>query len=49
MRYFFRYELEHLLVRCGFRVENVYGDFDGRPVGPELIFVARLGATDEHG
>lgn len=44
MRYFFRYELEHLLARCGFQVEQVYGDFDGRPVGPgtpELIFVTR--------
>lgn len=46
MRYFFRYELEHLLSRCGFSVEHLYGDFDRRPVGEdgsaELIFVARL-------
>ena len=45
MRYFFRYELEHLLVRAGFRVEAVYGDFDRSPVGVEaageLVFVAR--------
>ena len=45
LRYFFRYELEHLLVRAGFRVEAVYGDFDRRPVGAEaaneLVFVAR--------
>ena len=45
MRYFFRYELEHLLVRAGFRVEAVYGDFDGSPVGAdaasEMVFVAR--------
>ena len=45
MRYFFRYELEHLLARAGFRVEAVYGDFDRRPVGAEaareLVFVAR--------
>ena len=45
MRYFFRYELEHLLVRAGFRVEAVYGDFDGSHVGAgaagELVFVAR--------
>ena len=40
MRYFFRYELEHLLARCGFQVEKVYGDFDGREQGGELIFVA---------
>ena len=44
-RYFFRYELEHLLARAGFTVEAVYGDFDGSPVGAtypgELIVVAR--------
>ena len=44
MRYFFRFEAEHLLVRCGFKVEDVYGDYDKSPVGPkhpaELIFVA---------
>ncbi len=40
MRYFFRYELEHLLARCGFHVEHLYGDFDGRAEGGELIFVA---------
>ena len=47
MRYFFRYELEHLLVRAGFRVDAVYGDFDRSPVGAdapgELVFVARRG------
>jgi SAM-dependent methyltransferase len=43
LRYFFRYELEHLLTRCGFKVEAVYGDFDSSPLGdnsPEMIFVA---------
>ena len=47
MRYFFRYELEHLLVRAGFKVEAVHGDFDRSPVGAsapgELVFVARRG------
>ena len=47
MRYFFRYEMEHLLVRGGFQVEAVYGDFDRSPVGveaaSELVFVARRG------
>jgi ubiquinone/menaquinone biosynthesis C-methylase UbiE len=45
LRYFFRYEVEHLLARCGFRLEALYGDFDGSPladVSPEMIFVARL-------
>jgi SAM-dependent methyltransferase len=44
MRYLFRFEAEHLLVRCGFRVEDVYGDYDKSPFGPkhpaELILVA---------
>jgi SAM-dependent methyltransferase len=46
LRYFFRYEVEHLLARCGFRVEDVYGNFDGSPLGddsPEMIFVAGMG------
>jgi ubiquinone/menaquinone biosynthesis C-methylase UbiE len=45
LRYFFRYEVEHLLARCGFRLEAVYGNFDGSPLGdasPEMIFVARV-------
>jgi SAM-dependent methyltransferase len=43
LRYFFRYEVEHLLARCGFRVTAVYGDFDRSPLldsSPEMIFVA---------
>jgi len=45
LRYFFRYEVEHLLVRCGFRVEAVYGNFEGSALNddsPEMIFVARV-------
>ena len=45
MRYLFRFELEHLLVRCGFQVERVLADFAGSPYGSrdpgELIFIAR--------
>ena len=45
MRYLFRFEAEHLLVRCGFAVESVYADFDKTPYGSkypgELIFVAK--------
>lgn len=45
MRYLFRYEAEHLLGRCGFRVEEVYADHDKSPLGSrdpgELIFLAR--------
>jgi SAM-dependent methyltransferase len=28
MRFLFRYELEHLLARCGFRIVALYGDYD---------------------
>jgi SAM-dependent methyltransferase len=44
LRYFFRYEVEHLLARCGFRLEAVCGNFDGSPLvdnSPEMIFVAK--------
>lgn len=43
MRYFFRYELEHMLALCGFRVLDVFGDFDRSPLkdhSPEMIFIA---------
>jgi SAM-dependent methyltransferase len=45
MRYLYRFETEHLLVRCGFQVESVYADYDKSPYGSkypgELIFVAK--------
>jgi len=44
MRWFWRYELEHLLSRAGFTDVAIYGDFDRSPVGPDssdLIVVAR--------
>ena len=44
-RYLFRNEAEHLLDRCGFGVEAVYGDFDENPHGTSgpgpFVFVAR--------
>lgn len=47
MRYLFRYEAEHLLVRAGFELERVYADFEKRPYGSlypgELILVAKRG------
>ncbi len=39
LRYFFRYEVEHLLARCGFRVTALYGNFDRTPIrddSPEM-------------
>lgn len=48
MRYLFRYEAEHLLVRAGFEIAAVYGGYDRSPFGSsypgELILVARTGA-----
>ena len=45
MRYLFRFEAEHLLVRSGFEVEQVYADYDKSLYGSkdpgELIFVAK--------
>lgn len=44
LRYFFRYELEHLLARAGFDRVELYGGFDGRPwdsVSGETVVVAR--------
>ena len=44
MRYLFRFEAEHLLARCGFEVEAVYGGSDRQPFGTtypgELILLA---------
>ena len=42
-RYIFRYEMEHLLARCGFKVVDLFGDFDKSSLAdnsPEMIFVA---------
>jgi SAM-dependent methyltransferase len=45
MRWFYRYELEHLLARAGFGDVTIYGGFDRRPVAtgaPAFAVVARL-------
>ncbi|MGH8103310.1 MAG: class I SAM-dependent methyltransferase [bacterium] len=45
MRWLFRYEVEHLLVRSGFEIEAGYSDYEKTPFGTkypgELIFVAK--------
>jgi SAM-dependent methyltransferase len=44
MRWYHRYELEHLLARAGFDVVALFGDFDRRPFdrdAREMVFVAR--------
>jgi len=45
LRYFFRYEVEHLLARCGFKLEATFGAFDSAPLdddSPEMIFIATV-------
>ena len=44
LRYIFRYEMEHLLARAGFKVEALYGDFFGgafEDSSSEMVWVAR--------
>ena len=44
LRWVHRFEMEHLLERSGFVVEDLYGDFAGRPFGSlstEMVWVAR--------
>ncbi len=44
MRWFYRFELEHILARAGLEVEALYGDFDRSAFAddsPEMIFLAR--------
>lgn len=49
MRYFFRFEMEHLLARAEFQVTQLYSDYDKSPYGAkypgELIFVAKKRET----
>jgi len=43
MRYYYRYEMEHLLELCRFKVIDLFGDFDRSAFtgdSPEMIFVA---------
>ena len=45
MRWFWRFELEHLLARAGFTDVEIYGDFDRRPVAadtPAFVVVASV-------
>jgi SAM-dependent methyltransferase len=43
IRYFFRYEVEHLLARCGLKVVELFGDCERSPLrddSPDMVFVA---------
>jgi hypothetical protein len=52
MRWFLRFELEHLLARSGLAVRDVYGTFDRGPLrddSPEIIVIAeRVDAVVAH-
>jgi SAM-dependent methyltransferase len=44
VRQFYRYEVEHLLARCGFEVEALYGDYEKsayRGTSGQMVWVAR--------
>jgi hypothetical protein len=44
LRWFYRYEIEHLLARVGFTDLTIYGGYDRRPWKPEgeTVIVARV-------
>jgi SAM-dependent methyltransferase len=45
MRWFWRYELEHLLARAGFREVEIFGDFERSPISadcPAFVVVAQV-------
>jgi SAM-dependent methyltransferase len=47
MRWYLRFELEHLLARAGFTIDAIYGNFDRSPLideSPEMIVAARAGS-----
>jgi SAM-dependent methyltransferase len=44
MRYFLRYEMEHLLELCGFKITDLFGDFKKSAYmgdSPEMVFIAQ--------
>jgi SAM-dependent methyltransferase len=47
LRWFYRYEIEHLLARAGFTDLTIYGGYDRRPWRPEgeTVIVARVPAS----
>jgi len=46
MRWFHQFEIEHLLSRCGFKIDAIWGDFESGIAydyhGGEMIIVARV-------
>jgi SAM-dependent methyltransferase len=43
-RWVYRYEMQHLLELCGFKVEALHGGFEGQPFGDsstEMVWIAR--------
>lgn len=49
LRYVYRYEMQHLLERCGFEVESLWGGFQGQPYqdgAPEMVWIAKRSERD---
>lgn len=47
MRYFWRFELEHLLARCGFAIQDIYGGYELEPFdesSSQMVIVATRSA-----
>lgn len=47
MRLIYRFELEHLLARCGFRLIGLYGDYDRSPFGDESVGMIAVACRTE--
>jgi len=50
MRFFFRFEIEHLLSLAGFEIKNLYGDFKKNKFksgSPEMIWIAKLSMANK--
>jgi len=46
LRFLYRYELEHLLARCGFRIAAMYGDYDRSPFVTESLGMIVVAVPD---
>ncbi len=47
MRFVFRYELEHLLARCGFSIVALYGDYDRSAFTDESLGMIAIASSNQ--
>ena len=47
MRFVFRYELEHLLARCGFGIVALYGDYDRSAFTDESLGMIAIASSNQ--